>query len=95
MAFYQGSLNKFLRFFGRRADEPKAFSQALLPMAGVAAAMKAGDDQEGIGFNEEKERVGKFLCACPTDSLKDGKELPRIVSHASNDAVDFGAEATA
>jgi hypothetical protein len=30
-------------------------------MAGVAAAIKAGDDQEGIGFNEEKERVGKFL----------------------------------
>ena len=22
--------------------------------------MKAGDDQEGIGFNEEKERVGKY-----------------------------------
>jgi hypothetical protein len=57
--------------------------------------MKAGDDQDGIGLNEEKERVGKFLCARPTVSLKDGGELPRIISHASNDAIDFGAEATA
>jgi hypothetical protein len=62
------------------ADEPKAFSHALLPIAGVAVAMKAGDDQEGIGFNEEKERVGKFLCARSTESLKDGGELPRIAS---------------
>jgi hypothetical protein len=69
-------------------------SHALLPMAGIAAAVKAGDDQE-IGLNEEKERVGKFLRARPTESRKDGGELPRIVSHASNDAVDFGAEATA
>ena len=64
-------------------------------MAGVAAAMKAGDDQEGIELNEEKERVGEFLRARPTESLKDGGELPRIVSHASDDAVDFGTEATA
>jgi hypothetical protein len=70
-------------------------SHALLPMAGVAAAMKAGDDQEGIGFNEEKERVGKYLRARSTETLKDGGELPRIASYASNDAVDFGAEATA
>jgi hypothetical protein len=73
----------------------KPFSHALLPMAGVAAAMKAGDDQEGIELNEEKERVGEFLRARPTESLKDGGELPRIFSHASNDVVDFGAEATA
>jgi hypothetical protein len=45
--------------------------------------------------DKEKERVGKFLRARPTESLKDGGELARIVSHASNDAVDFGAEATA
>jgi|SRR5580658_774848 hypothetical protein len=62
---------------------------------GVAAAMKAGDDQEGTGFNEEKERLGKCLRARSTKSLKDGGESPRIASHASNDAVDFGAEATA
>jgi hypothetical protein len=37
---------------------------------GVAAAMKAGDDQEDIGLNEEEERVGKFLRARPTESLK-------------------------
>ena len=43
----------------------------------------------------KKQRVGKFLRARPTERLKDGKELPRIVSHASDDAVDFGAEATA
>jgi hypothetical protein len=64
-------------------------------MAGVAAAMKTGDDQEGIGLDEKKERVGKFLRARPAESLKDAGELPRIVSHASDDAVDFGAEATA
>ena len=73
----------------------RSLSHALLPKAGVATAMKACDDQEGIGLNEEKERVGKFLRARPTESLKDCGELPRIVSHASNDAVDFGAEATA
>ena len=64
-------------------------------MAGVATAMKAGDDQEDIGLDEEKERVGKFLRARPAESLKDARELPRIVSHASNDAIDFGPEATA
>jgi len=64
-------------------------------MAGVAAAVKTGDDQEGIGLDEKKERVGKFVRARPAESLKDGGELPRIVSHAWDDAVDFGAEATA
>jgi hypothetical protein len=64
-------------------------------MAGVAAAMKAGDDQEELRLNEEKERVGKFFRVRPTKSLKDSGELPRIVSHASNDAIDFGPEATA
>jgi hypothetical protein len=64
-------------------------------MPGIATAMKAGDDQEGIGLNEEKERIGKFLRARPTESLKDGGELSRIISDASNDAVNFGAEATA
>jgi hypothetical protein len=64
-------------------------------MAGVAAAMKTGDDQEGIGLDEKKERVGKFLRARPAESLKDAGELPRIVSYASDDAIDFGAEATA
>jgi hypothetical protein len=80
-----------LRLVRWAGNGPKAFSHALLPMAGVAAAMKAGDDQEDIELNEEKERVGKFLRARPTESLKDGGELPRIL----NDAVDFGAEATA
>ena len=51
--------------------------------------------QEGIGLDEEKERVGEILRARPTESLKDGGELPRIISHAPNDAVDFSAEATA
>jgi hypothetical protein len=37
----------------------------------------------------------KSLRARSTESLKVGEELPRIASHASNDAVDFGAEATA
>ena len=41
----------------------RSLSHALLPMAGVATAMKACDAQEGIGLNEEKERVGKFLRA--------------------------------
>ena len=57
--------------------------------------MKAGHDQEGISFNEKKERVGKFFRASSTESLKNGGELSRMASHASNDAVDFGAEATA
>jgi hypothetical protein len=49
--------------------EAKVFLQALLPTAGVAAAMKTGHDQEDVGFNEEKERVGKFLRARSTESL--------------------------
>ena len=57
--------------------------------------MKAGDDQEGIGLDEKKERIGKFLRARPAESLKNGGKLPQIVSQASDDAVDFGAEATA
>ncbi len=40
--------------------------------------MKAGNDQEGIGLNEEKERVGKFLGARPVESLKDGGKLPGL-----------------
>ena len=37
-------------------------SNLLLPVARIAAAVKTGNDQEGIGFDEKKERVGKFLC---------------------------------
>jgi hypothetical protein len=49
---------------GRRGKGPKLspFTRAFA-MAGVTAAMKAGDDQEGIGLDEEKECVGKFLRA--------------------------------
>lgn len=36
-------------------------SNLLLPVARIAAAVKTGNDQEGIGFDEKKERVGKFL----------------------------------
>jgi hypothetical protein len=36
-------------------------------MAGVAAAMKTGDDQEGIGLDEKKERVGKFVRTRPAE----------------------------
>ena len=57
--------------------------------------MKAGDDQEGIGLNEEKERVGKFLRTRPPESLKDDGKLPGIVGHALHDTVDFAAKAVA
>jgi hypothetical protein len=33
--------------------------------------MKAGDDQEGIGLNKEKECGGKSLRARPAEGLKD------------------------
>jgi hypothetical protein len=36
-------------------------SNLLLPVARIAAAAKTGNDQEGIGFDEKKERLGKFL----------------------------------
>jgi hypothetical protein len=36
-------------------------SNSPLPLAGVAAAVKAGDNEKGIGLDEKKERVGKFL----------------------------------
>jgi hypothetical protein len=31
--------------------------------------MKAGDDQKGIGLDEKKERVGKFLLSRPTEGF--------------------------
>jgi hypothetical protein len=48
-------------------------------MAGVAAAMKAGDDQEGIGLHEEKERVGKFLRARPLVRIPNLERLLEVV----------------
>jgi hypothetical protein len=33
-------------------------SNLLLPVTRIAAAVKTGNDQEGIGFDEKKERVG-------------------------------------
>jgi hypothetical protein len=55
--------------------------------------MKTSDNHEGIGLDEKKERVGKFLRARPPDSLKDDGKLPGIAGHALNHAVDFGAKA--
>ena len=57
--------------------------------------MKTSDNQEGIGLDEKKERVGKFLRARPPESLKDDGKLPGIVGHALHDAADFGAKAAA
>jgi hypothetical protein len=70
-------------------------SNSPLPLAGVAAAVKAGDNEKGIGLDEKKERVGKFLRPGPAESLKDNGELARIVGHALHHAVDFGAKAAA
>lgn len=70
-------------------------SNPLLPVARIAAAVKTGNDEEGIGFDEKKERVGKFLCAGATDDLEDHGELPRVIGHALHDAVDFSAKAPA
>ena len=36
-------------------------SNLLLPVARIAAAVKTGNDQEGIGFDEKKERVGSSV----------------------------------
>jgi hypothetical protein len=47
-------LSMILRVMG--SDSP-------FPVARVAAAVKTGDDQEGIGFDEEEERVGELLRA--------------------------------
>jgi hypothetical protein len=63
----------------------------LLPLSMSATAETEHARTEQFDNPESIHRA----CADPTESLKDGGELPRIVSHASNDAVDFGAEATA
>ena len=47
-------------------------------MARVAAAVKTGDDQEGIGFDEEEERVGESLRTGSAESFKYDGELPGI-----------------
>jgi hypothetical protein len=57
--------------------------------------MKTSDNQEGIGLDQKKERIGKFLHARPPESLKDDGKLPGFVGHALHDAVDFGAKAVA
>jgi hypothetical protein len=54
-------LSMILRVMG--SDSP-------FPVARVAAAVKTGDDQEGIGFDEEEERAGKLLRAGPAESCK-------------------------
>jgi hypothetical protein len=64
-------------------------------VARIATAVKTGNGQGGIGFDEKKERVGKFLRAGPPKSFKDHAKLPGIVGHALDDAVDFRAKATA
>jgi hypothetical protein len=55
--------------------------------------MKTSNNQNGIGLDEKKERIGKFLRSRPPESLKDDGKLSGIVGHALNDAVDFGAKA--
>ena len=57
--------------------------------------MKTGYNQEGIGPDQKKERMGKFLRARSPESLKDDGKLSGIVGHALHDAVDFGAKAIA
>ena len=41
----------------------------LLPLTRIAAGLKTGDNQEGIGLDEKKERIGKFLQARPPEGL--------------------------
>ena len=57
--------------------------------------MKTSDNQEGVGLDQKKERIGKFLRACPPEGLKDDGKLPGIVGHALHDTVDFGAKEAA
>jgi hypothetical protein len=40
-----------------------------LPLTRIAAGLKTGDNQEGIGLDEKKERIGKFLQARPPEGL--------------------------
>jgi hypothetical protein len=57
--------------------------------------MKTSDNQEGVGLDQKKERIGKFLRARRPESLKDDGKLPGIVGPALHDTVDFGAKAVA
>jgi len=57
--------------------------------------MKTSNNENGIGLDEKKNGIGKFLRSRPPESFKDDGKLPGIVGHALNDAVDFGAEAAA
>ena len=64
-------------------------------MTRIAAGMKTSDNQDGIGLDEKKDRIWKFLCARPPESLKDDGKLPGFVGHALHDSVDSGAKAVA
>jgi len=57
--------------------------------------MKTSNNENGIGLDEKKDGIGKFLRSRPPESFKDDGKSPGIVGNALNDAVDFGAEAAA
>jgi len=67
-----------------------------LPLTRIAAGLKTGDNQEGIGLDEKKERIGNFFRRARRRVLtKDDGKLPGIVGHALHDTVDFGAKEAA
>jgi hypothetical protein len=45
------------------------------PLARIAAAMKASNDQKAIRLGEEKQRVGKFIGARPPQCFVDHGKL--------------------
>ena len=64
----------------------------LLPLTRIAAGMKTSDNQEGVGLDQKKERIGKFLRARPPESLKDDGKLPGIVGQCAARHVRFRRE---
>ena len=70
-------------------------SDALLPMAWVAAAVKAGDNYQGVILDGEKQCIGEFLHPGTTEVLEQYGELPWIVGDALRSVVNFSTEAAA
>jgi len=54
--------------------------------------MKTSNNENGIGLDEKKDGIGKFLRSRPPESFKDDGKLPEIVGHALIGRVRVGLE---
>lgn len=67
-------------------------SSAPLPVQRIAAGVKTGNHDQGVVFDDEKQRVRKAAQQGATSNLKDDGKLSRIIAHPVDDGVNSLAE---